>query len=368
MKIGIIITHPTQFDVPIYRLGKEFIDVIYIDRNKIKEVYDPELKRIVTFQNNNLEGYKYELLPNGFKGILWLFKKIKNGNYDLLITNGYSKFIYILTLILGKLYAKKNAIRVDTVMFNNPSKMKFFLKRVLYSILDRLIDCFFVTSSLAKEFVKNCGIPASKTAYYGYVSDNDFFAQESDISDQEKYEIKRTHQIDTTKKVILCVSKHNLREAPFDTLRAFSLCNSPDIHLLIIGDGPNHQDLVQLSKDLNISSISFIGYVNFNLLPKYYAISDLFIHDTHNEPWGVSVQEAIACGVTVIASDKVGAAHDLIIEGINGFVFKAGDVSLLSKKITDSLILNSEKKRSANEEILNKWNYQTTLENILRVV
>ena len=123
-----------------------------------------------------------------------------------------------------------------------------------------------------------------------------------------------------------------------------------------------------MSKNLNITNISFIGYVNFNLLPKFYAISDLFIHDTHNEPWGVSVQEAIACGVTVIASDKVGAAHDLIVEGVNGFVFKAGDVSLLSKKITQSLSLDSEKKKSANKEILSKWNYQTTLENILKVV
>ena len=46
-------------------------------------------------------------------------------------------------------------------------------------------------------------------------------------------------------------------------------------------------------------------------LPALYAASDLFVHAAREERWGVSVQEALACGLPVVASSRVGAARDL---------------------------------------------------------
>jgi glycosyltransferase involved in cell wall biosynthesis len=43
------------------------------------------------------------------------------------------------------------------------------------------------------------------------------------------------------------------------------------------------------------------------------------------ETWGLAINEAMACGRPVIASDKCGAAADMIKNNENGFVFKAGD-------------------------------------------
>jgi glycosyltransferase involved in cell wall biosynthesis len=47
--------------------------------------------------------------------------------------------------------------------------------------------------------------------------------------------------------------------------------------------------------------------------------------------WGVVVNQALGAGLPIIASDQVGAAHDLITPGENGFPFPAGDVTALGE-------------------------------------
>jgi glycosyltransferase involved in cell wall biosynthesis len=45
------------------------------------------------------------------------------------------------------------------------------------------------------------------------------------------------------------------------------------------------------------------------------------------------VQEAVACGLPVVASSHVGSAYDLITHGINGYIYEAGDSSDLRSKL-----------------------------------
>jgi glycosyltransferase involved in cell wall biosynthesis len=368
MKIGIVITHPTQFDVPIYRLGKDIIEVIYTDASMVKEVYDPEMQRIVTFQKGNLEGYSFEVLSPGKKGLIYLYNKIKERKFDLLITNGYNNKAYLIAALAGKLYCKKNALRLDTVWYNNQHFFNKIYKKLIFILIRKTYNHFFVVSTLAKKFLNIYNIFDNNISFYGYISDSLFFRSNSNISEEEKSSLKLKYEIKQDQKILLCISKHNEREAPFDTIAAFAILNDPSLHLLLIGDGPLHFKLQEKAKQHNIENISFAGYINFTLLPKYYAIANIFIHDSHNEPWGVSLQEAIACGVSVIASNKVGASYDLIENGVNGYVFEAGNIHELSQKMIHILSLSKVKKSILNQTLLEKWSYEKTYSNILESV
>ena len=57
-----------------------------------------------------------------------------------------------------------------------------------------------------------------------------------------------------------------------------------------------------------------------------YVAADVFALLSEREPWAVVVNEAAACGLPLVLSDRVGAAHDLLHDGENGFLVEAGDV------------------------------------------
>jgi glycosyltransferase involved in cell wall biosynthesis len=67
-------------------------------------------------------------------------------------------------------------------------------------------------------------------------------------------------------------------------------------------------------------------------MPAAYAVADcLILPSDHGETWGLVVNEAMACGLPAITSDRVGCHPDLIIPGLTGAVFPCGDSAALAE-------------------------------------
>ena len=213
------------------------------------------------------------------------------------------------------------------------------------------------------------GVDESKISRFPYVIDNDFFKERSRITKEEKIKLRKVLGICENEKVIIAVAKLIEREAPWDLLKAFSSMEDNNFHLLIVGDGLLKSEMESFALKYPRCKITFTGYINYPELPKYYGISDLFVHCSINEPWGVSVQEALACGLPVISSDKVGSGFDLIREGKNGFIYNTGDIHSLKEKI--KIILNGNNKEAImqeNDKVLAGWNFEIVRKNILNVL
>jgi glycosyltransferase involved in cell wall biosynthesis len=88
-----------------------------------------------------------------------------------------------------------------------------------------------------------------------------------------------------------------------------------------------------LAASLDVSDVCFAGHVKLDELPGYYACADVFVLPSWGEPWGLVINEAMACGLPVIATDRVGASIDLIREGVNGHVVPARDVEALARAL-----------------------------------
>jgi glycosyltransferase involved in cell wall biosynthesis len=75
------------------------------------------------------------------------------------------------------------------------------------------------------------------------------------------------------------------------------------------------------------TSITFLPFQNQSIMPIVYRLGDIVVLPSKgpDETWGLAINEAMACGRPVIASDKCGAAADMIKNNENGFVFNAGD-------------------------------------------
>jgi len=113
------------------------------------------------------------------------------------------------------------------------------------------------------------------------------------------------------------------------SIKAFAHVNSqiPDTELHIYGDGPTRQSLEHLVNMLGVTQqVRFHGYIEEQRLVELLPCCDVFIqHSLLKEGSPVSIAEAMACGLPVIAT-PVGGIADQIAHGHTGFQVAEGDV------------------------------------------
>ena len=103
--------------------------------------------------------------------------------------------------------------------------------------------------------------------------------------------------------------------------------------LVLVGDGPEAKTLRDFALARSLSRVVFAGSRQPRDLPPIYAAADLFVLPSRHEPWGVVVNEAMAAGLPVVLSDRVGAAADLLVDGENGLLVPSGDPARLAAAI-----------------------------------
>jgi glycosyltransferase involved in cell wall biosynthesis len=83
--------------------------------------------------------------------------------------------------------------------------------------------------------------------------------------------------------------------------------------------------------------VRFLGFVNQSQLPAVYTSADLMVLPSEYEPFAVVVNEAMCCSCPVIASDRVGAARDLVAPVRLEFIYPCGDLGALASVLKSAL-------------------------------
>jgi teichuronic acid biosynthesis glycosyltransferase TuaC len=92
-----------------------------------------------------------------------------------------------------------------------------------------------------------------------------------------------------------------------------------DFYLLIVGDGPERANFERLAEELGLKNIVFTGMVPHDDVPFYMAASDVLVLASESEGLPGCVQEAMACGIPIVASN-VGGLPDIITNGATGYL------------------------------------------------
>lgn len=104
--------------------------------------------------------------------------------------------------------------------------------------------------------------------------------------------------------------------------------------LIVVGDGPLRERLEEIVPQHLKSRIVWTGFSNdVAELAAIYSQCDVLVLPSDHEPWGVVVVEAAAAGLAIVASDKVGAAPELVRHGSNGAVFPTGNLQSLKESL-----------------------------------
>lgn len=115
-------------------------------------------------------------------------------------------------------------------------------------------------------------------------------------------------------------------------LDAWARMSVPDAKLLIIGDGPDHDELLAQREQLGLgSSVDFLGFRRD--VSRLLFAADVFVLPSFSEGLSCSVLEAMAHALPVVASD-VGGNPSLVLEGQTGLLVPPGDPDLLAERLS----------------------------------
>jgi glycosyltransferase involved in cell wall biosynthesis len=102
-----------------------------------------------------------------------------------------------------------------------------------------------------------------------------------------------------------------------------------EVSLLLVGDGEDGTDLKDKCRRESIRNVVFAGFKQKSEIPCYFAASDVFVFPTLGDPYGLVVDEAMACSLPVISTNAAGEIRDRIEDGINGYIVLAEDSNAL---------------------------------------
>ena len=131
----------------------------------------------------------------------------------------------------------------------------------------------------------------------------------------------------------------------------------PEWDLVIIGDGVLSNELkarVPAALQWRVIWTGFIG--DQARISAIYRASDVLICPSDYEPWAVVINEAAAAGLAIVASSVVGAAAELVKDGVNGRLFPAGDLRALTECLRDVTSAGSINwLRAGSADVLADW-------------
>jgi len=149
-------------------------------------------------------------------------------------------------------------------------------------------------------------------------------------------ELKNELKIADFEKIIITASRLVKKNAVDDIIK--SLVYLPDnVKLLVLGDGPDRKMLENLAVELKLDGrIIFKGAYDNDDLPKYLAVSDVFVRPSLSEGQGIAFLEAMAAGVPVIAT-SVGGIVDFLKDGETGLFCQVDNPHSIAEKIRQYL-------------------------------
>ena len=249
--------------------------------------------------------------------------KAQHKSYDLVMTH----FIELSTFFAKEV--KTTGIKNLTQVDHNPrpyggyvfsKRLKKRIKGLLYSTY---VDLFIgVSKNTSLEIIRDFGQSVShktKTIYNGVKLDSIPIKKENTFSKPPKF---------------MVVSHLRKSKGIHDLIQAVSMLERPikdQIVIDVYGSGPMEQDLksqvVELDCDDNIKFFGSTAVV------ERYKDYDYLIQPTYMECMSLSIVEALTAGVPVITT-PVGGTPEVIIPGVNGFLFEPGDIQSLAAIIS----------------------------------
>ena len=168
------------------------------------------------------------------------------------------------------------------------------------------------------------------------------------------------------KKVFLFVGRLVALKNVETIIRAFARLNQTENVFVVVGDGPERENLETLAKDLK-ANVIFTGRLEGDALNVWYNIADTFVLASYQEAFGAVTNESLLAGCYALISNKAGSSC-LVEEGINGYTFSPMDINELTEKMNKISVLISTERNLKLKENMMRVSYYDYMNNLIETM
>lgn len=318
--------------------------------NKKRKIYKPDL-------NCHMEG---------IRGIPYtLSKHLLTINPNIVVVCNATQLFFVN--IVKPFLNFKTGIVVEDTIHANKGRSNF--NKMLKSTALKFVDFYLPYSNDAVDFLN-----------YNRIYKNIFRTSWSmkpelfDINDSKNNSVKLiSADLKSMDKIIfICVTQLIPRKGMKNLFQAWNLLENKiksNIELIVLGDGPQKEELLNIIKHNNIDNIHLLGNKEYQEVTIYLKEADVFILPTLEDLFSLVVMEAMSSSLPVLTSTNNGA-RELIYEGENGYVFDAEDISniklAIEKIYADRFRLKQMGKKSY--EIISEYSNEKVMSKLAKIL
>lgn len=367
MRMIIFTSHPIQYQVPLFRAIHSDPDIeLLVVFSYIPDATEQGIGfgREIVWDTPLLDGYVSLVLStaqtpfarNGFakRVALELGSVIEKFSPDAALVLGWQE----LSLVQAYISCALRGIPIILRGESNGLRQRPAFIRFLHKLYFSLASSFIAIGDSNKNFYLQSGVASPKIAMAKYFVDNEHFSAKVAARIPMRETIRGRWGIQSNRMVVLFAGKLEAKKRVADVIRGCILAQSrgADLHLLIVGDGAEKVAAVEQAEVAGIN-YTFAGFLNQSEISDAYMVADcLVLPSDFGETWGLVANEAMASGLPVIVSDRVGCANDLVLEGSTGAVVPFNDADALASVLVR---WNQEKERRMQLGITAKAHVET---------
>ena len=248
-----------------------------------------------------------------------LWTKLNELRPSVVLVPGIYTLPGLAAAVWAKIHGRCSVLMSETTRRDYPRTWwKEIPKRFLLALL---FDYGFAGGKPHARYLRQLGFANDRIAERYDVVDNDFFQR---AAASARRNLNRRDALQLPAKYFVFVGRLSPEKNVLGLLKAFSgYCKRGGTwSLVVVGDGPERASLEAAVLALGLQArVRFAGFKATEQVVPYYAFASCFVLPSAREPWGLVVNEAMACGLPVLVSSHCGCAEDLVHHGINGYSF-----------------------------------------------
>jgi glycosyltransferase involved in cell wall biosynthesis len=320
-RILVVSEIPTPYRLPLYALLAERpeieLDVVFCSRDEPDRPWALErafegmphrfLNGVAPAVRTRRGTFVYEVNP----GAVSLAAK---GDHDAVVVGGYSVFAEQVAMGISRLRRIPYLLHSETTLAAPRRRLVRAAKQVVVRPAIRGAAAGLAAGSEAKRYLVHYGLAPERIRIVPNTVDVAAYGRAAEDVRARAAEVRESRGL--PERFVLFAGRLVEDKGILDLLQAQSILGDSSLPLVTAGEG-------RLESDVQAAGAQHVGFLQPESLIELYALAEWTVVPSRREPWGVVVNEALACGSPVIVTDRVGAAADLVVDGVNGRIVPA---------------------------------------------